>query len=63
VRFEWRAHERAELQELAAMWAGATEADFQEFKREFDALCAQNAESTFRNFPRRERQAARYGDQ
>ena len=33
ARFDRRARERDEMHELCATWAGATEADFQDFRR------------------------------
>ena len=38
VKFDHRSTKREELHELAAVWAGATEHDFQEFRREVEQI-------------------------
>ena len=44
VQYEWRTNKRDELHELAAVWAGATVADFEEFRRGIEELRAKNRE-------------------
>ena len=44
VQYERRSNKRDELHELAAVWAGATVADFEEFRRGIEELRAKNRE-------------------
>jgi hypothetical protein len=39
VQYDWRPNRRDDLYELAAVWAGATPTDFQEFRRSIEELC------------------------
>ena len=38
VKFDHRTNKRDEIHELSAIWAGATEHDFQEFRREIEQM-------------------------